>query len=225
MSIYTDHIKTHEVFPNNWKRDSINGYIYPKTLTDRVGIGTATPATELDVNGEITSLSSVINSVATTAPYTKGLTVGAGHAFIGRGSFIFFPSSTSLGYGSKIVGRRSTLGNGKNDLVFMTGANDPQERLIVFDDGIVSIEDNVLNMNSHQINEVADPTLDQDAATKKYADDNDFWERDATNGYIYPSTLTDKVGIGKDDPTTELDVNGDATVQDRDVLRYSLLNS
>ena len=52
-----------------------------------------------------------------------------------------------------------------------------------------------------------------------------YWKRDLTNGYIYPSTLTDKVGIGKDDPTTELDVNGDATVQDRDVLRYSLLNS
>jgi len=38
----------------------------------------------------------------------------------------------------------------------------------------------VLDMNSNQINEVADPTLDQDAATKKYVDDNDFWEIDET---------------------------------------------
>jgi len=31
-----------------------------------------------------------------------------------------------------------------------------------------------------------------------------YWKRDLTNGYIYPSTLTDKVGIGTDSPTAVL---------------------
>jgi len=34
-----------------WKRDSDNGYTYPSTLADNVGIGIATPASKLHVNG------------------------------------------------------------------------------------------------------------------------------------------------------------------------------
>lgn len=41
-----------------------------------------------------------------------------------------------------------------------------------------------------------------------------FWERDATNGYIYPNTLTDKVGIGIIIPTEKLDVVGDFILKD-----------
>jgi len=36
-----------------WDRDAINGYIYPATLTDNVGIGITTPAQKLDVAGKI----------------------------------------------------------------------------------------------------------------------------------------------------------------------------
>lgn len=37
--------------PFYWSRDTVNGYIYPKTLTDDVGIGTNSPAAPLDVGG------------------------------------------------------------------------------------------------------------------------------------------------------------------------------
>ena len=87
--------------PQYWKRNGATGSVYPAVLTDKVGIGTATPATELDLVGDFQAT--------------------------GTGSF-----------------------------------------------------GGVLDMNSNQINEVADPTLDQDAATKKYVDDNDFWEIDET---------------------------------------------
>ncbi len=36
-----------------WDRNSVNGYIYPTTLTDKVGIGTATPGAKLDVGGVV----------------------------------------------------------------------------------------------------------------------------------------------------------------------------
>ena len=34
------------------------------------------------------------------------------------------------------------------------------------------------------------------------------WERDEINGHLYPSTLTDKVGIGIDTPTQMLEAAG-----------------
>ena len=38
--------------------------------------------------------------------------------------------------------------------------------------------------------------------------DEGFWLRDFVNGYIYQKVLTDKVGIGTDSPTEELEVSG-----------------
>jgi len=36
-----------------WDKNSVNGYIYPATLTDKVGIGTVAPAAKLDVRGVV----------------------------------------------------------------------------------------------------------------------------------------------------------------------------
>ena len=36
-----------------WTRDNTNGYVYPTTIADKIGINTATPQTTLDVNGTI----------------------------------------------------------------------------------------------------------------------------------------------------------------------------
>jgi len=52
-----------------------------------------------------------------------------------------------------------------------------------------------VDMNSHQINEVTDPTDNQDAATKNYVDANDFLEREsiAAEDRVKPKTDTDTV--------------------------------
>jgi hypothetical protein len=40
----------------NWVRDSANGYLYQSTLTDKIGIGTATPGYTLEVLGNINNI-------------------------------------------------------------------------------------------------------------------------------------------------------------------------
>lgn len=39
----------------------------------------------------------------------------------------------------------------------------------------------------------------------------EYWDRDAVNGYIYPTTLTDYVGIGTDAPTSQLELVRDGS--------------
>ncbi len=62
------------------------------------------------------------------------------------------------------------------------------------------------------------PTFSSDTqlVDKKYVDDSisveNLWDRDAINGYLYPHTLTDKVGIGKNNPSEILDVLGNIAV-------------
>ncbi len=71
--------------------------------------------------------------------------------------------------------------------------------------GDTSIEGSV-DMNSNQINELTDPTLAQDAATKKYVDDNKgYWSLSGANVYYNDGN----VGIGTATPQQELNVVGD----------------
>lgn len=56
---------------------------------------------------------------------------------------------------------------------------------------------------------------DRDIVDKAYVDGavaGSFWSRDLINGYIYPAVLTDKVGIGKNNPGQMLDVLGNIAV-------------
>ena len=48
---------TDNVQINNWERDAVNGYLYPATLTDNVGIGTASPGYPLHISYDSTGVS------------------------------------------------------------------------------------------------------------------------------------------------------------------------
>jgi len=70
-----------------------------------------------------------------------------------------------------------------------------------------------IDMGTNQINNVVDPTLDQDAATKKssedYTDNNTFWEIDGTSGKLQPKELDNIVLL----QPTLTDVTGDNFIQ------------
>jgi|MDSV01.1.fsa_nt_gb hypothetical protein len=69
-----------------------------------------------------------------------------------------------------------------------------------------------LSLGGNQINELAEPALTNDAATKGYVDTQvgatDYWSATTTGGHIVNSGLTGNVGIGTDTPSALLDVQG-----------------
>ena len=71
----------------------------------------------------------------------------------------------------------------------------------------------VLTFGNFPITPSSAPTTNYQVANKKYVDDNaggggGFWSRDAINGYVYPATLTDWVGLGTPSPSEQLEITG-----------------
>ncbi|QQS44664.1 hypothetical protein IPM65_03645 [Candidatus Roizmanbacteria bacterium] len=68
-----------------WSRDSGNGYLYPQTLTDSVGIGTSTPSEKLHVVGNILATGNIVGSTLSdgTLSITAGNITGAGNITAG----------------------------------------------------------------------------------------------------------------------------------------------
>jgi hypothetical protein len=92
-----------------WARDAVNGYLYPNTLTDKVGVGINNPAYPMDVKGEINSQSTpgafpydkiTLSNFVSTNPYngyplcTMAIGQDAGDAKV---SFVVLPLFSSPG--------------------------------------------------------------------------------------------------------------------------------
>src|SRR3989344_2967713 len=82
--------------------DRASGNIYPSTLTDNVGIGTATPTFKLDVNGVINASGLLINGTAMTSGSTSLPAANITAGTFGSGLYTF-PSGLNITQGGLIV--------------------------------------------------------------------------------------------------------------------------
>jgi len=104
-----------------WSRDDLNGYLYPTTLTDFVGIGINNPAYELQIDGNI--------SLGVGTDYTKAIYFGNARTIHLKGTTNFFvgPSSGNLtltGTGNLAIGWNtlSNLTSGSSNVAIGTSA-------------------------------------------------------------------------------------------------------
>src|SRR3990167_6231934 len=82
--------------------DRVSGNIYPSTLTDNVGIGTANPTFKLDVNGVINASGLLINGSAMTSGSTSLPAANITAGTFGSGLYTF-PSGLNITQGGLIV--------------------------------------------------------------------------------------------------------------------------
>jgi len=207
-----------------WTKSGTN--IFPTTLTDNVGLGTITPTELLQVeDGNIFTLDGEL-IVETTGT-------------VGQRSY--FTSVASTGATMQLRYVYDTVGDIPADVwqIRLMGTADQPLVISRFDNLIMAIDEqgsvgigtstpaalldvdgtakiaNTLDMTSTQINNLADPTLAQDGATKNYVDThsaNAIWTKSGTD--VFLSTLTDSVGIGTATPSEALEVLGNVLATD-----------
>ena len=60
---------------------------------------------------------------------------------------------------------------------------------------------------------------------KLLINNDEKWSRDSSNGYLFPTTLTDRVGIGLNNPTEMLDIVGRVKIVDGNQATGKVLTS
>jgi hypothetical protein len=163
-----------------WSRDTVNGYLYPTTITDKVGVGTASPDRLLHAE-----VSDAVTNATSYAARLSHITSGTAAASFGTG--IEFELE-SAGGTNRVV---STI-----ESILKTATNAAEDGAIVFKNMIggvaaaevmriekgnvgigtnaptqlLDVRGNITLSGSGQVKGILDPTLNQDAATKIYVD-------------------------------------------------------
>ena len=181
-----------------------------------VGIGTTTPVAKLDVTGDI-NVSGKINVGPHDASGSGANTILIDTKRYDGWTPVKIEQTYANNYGGNLLFKTH---NNNGDL----GDNDtPTTKMFIHADGNVGIGTGTttpsekldvngnINLINNKIINVADPTSNQDVATKAYVDtvsglggsgSGVLWKNDVNN------YTTGKLGIGTDTPTADLDVEG-----------------
>ncbi len=167
----------------SWNRSGTD--VFLNHIGDSVGIGTTTPTHKLNVIGDINFTGSLI------------------------GKFGDLVSEVNPD-GADAIRIKATGDNvdvvigGMTGLFSVWNVADNTAVFYVTERGATDIT-GILDMNTNKIVGVVNPTANQDVATKKYVDDNDFWNM--SGGFLYPR-YSGNVGIGTTSPLTNLHIRG-----------------
>lgn len=121
-----------------------------------------------DGDGDIRlgSTSGPTNGNVTVGYYANNVTIGYESSNVNIG---FDAGNTNIGISNVGTTTDINLGTGNGDGDITIGANVTNRTVTIRGDSITIGDE--MSMNTHKITDVVDPTADQDAATKKYVDD------------------------------------------------------
>lgn len=163
--------------------------LYLDVTNARVGIGTSTPSTALEVNGTTTTTGLVAGGLTyPTADGSNGQVLTTnGSGTLSFTSINSFPGITFVGDDStgstintaetlKFAGGNNITTTVIDDTLTITGSKDININSITSDDSTaIQVNDGmnisgILSMGGNVISNVSDPVANQDAATKNYVD-------------------------------------------------------
>ena len=195
-----------------WTKSGAN--IFPTTISDEVGIGTETPAAKLHVvgNAKITGpLDMSTQKVSNVLDPTVAQDASTKNYVDTKPLNTFASPVASLGMNTQKI----------TNVLDPTVAQDAATKNYVDTKPLNTFASPIasLSLNNQKITNLSDPTVAQDAATKNYVDTNSanaMWTKSGVN--IFPTILTDKVGIGVNPPTEKLHVEGGNILQKHTVV-------
>ncbi len=195
-----------EVSPGYWSRDAGNGYLYHGTSTDKIGIGTSTPAYKLDI--ELNSVSGVSQGIRIMNSNVGDAFLQLGTSGINRYAFGIDNSDNDnlkIGEGNTLyAGTILTITRGTRRVGIGTTA--PSTLLEV--NGTVTAT--AFDGDGSALTNIPGDDLGDHSATQNLFMDGHWITNDGDDEGIFVQT-SGYVGIGTSTPASLLDVNGTLT--------------